>query len=103
MSGRMSATDRPPAVLSGGPGALGAGFFVAGVTFLAIGLVVPPRDALFWIAFCLLPLFLGVVTTILAMTLGKRLDAALTGGAARKAFQPPASSSLTRLTPWFTA
>ena len=94
MSGRMLATGRPQAVLSGRPGALGAGFFAAGLVFLAIGLLVSPRDAMFWIAFCLLPLLVGGVTTILAATFGERVDAALTGGGAQRAFQPPAATSL---------
>lgn len=94
MSGRMRAAERPVAVLSGGPGALGAGFFVAGLAALAVGLVMPPRDALFWVAFCFLPAFLGGVTAVLAMLLGGRLDAALTGGGARAAFPPQPAASL---------
>jgi hypothetical protein len=94
MSGRMRAAERPAALLSGGPGALGAGFFVAGLTALTIGLVMPPRDALFWVALCFLPVCLGGVTTVLAMLLGERLDAVLTGAGARAAFPPQAAASL---------
>jgi hypothetical protein len=61
MSGRMKAAAEPPTLLGGGAGMVAAGFLAAGIAFLAIGLLVPPRDALFWVAFALLPPLAGTI------------------------------------------
>lgn len=94
MSGRMKAAAEPPTLVGGGAGMVTAGFLAAGIAFLAIGLLVPPRDALFWVAFALLPLLVGTVGGILAATLGRRLDARLLGDGAAPAFKPPAAAAL---------
>ncbi|WP_137126810.1 hypothetical protein [Roseomonas sp. HF4] len=94
MSGRVKAAAEPPTLLGGGAGMVTAGFLAAGIAFLAIGLLVPPRDALFWVAFALLPLLAGTISAILAVALGRRLDARLLGDGTAKAFKPPAAAAL---------
>lgn len=75
----------------------GLAFLLAGMglTFLAVGLFVPPRDALFWVAFCLLPLFVGTIGGIIGTTLGRRLDAwAISSGAPAETVPAQAAAAL---------
>ena len=84
-----------PTLMSDGQRIVVAGMFAAGLTFFAIGMLMAPRDALFWVAFFLAPLFMATIAGILAIAPGRRLDARLlAGGGSAKAARPVAASAL---------
>lgn len=54
---------------------------LSGLAFAAVGLMVPPRGAAYWVAFLVAPALAGLAGHVLARGAGRRLDAwLLTGG-----------------------
>jgi len=94
MSGRVKVEAPAPVLVSGGPGRLAAALLAAGLGFVAVGLLLPPRGEVFWIAFAVLPPVLAALGAVLARTLGRRLDAGLLGGGEKQAYTPPPAAAL---------
>jgi hypothetical protein len=95
--GTLRQQDRPPApsetLLTDTQRRVMLGLLVAGIAYLLVGLLVPPRGGAFWAAFILAPPALGGVA---AMFGGRRgLDAwLLTGGKPKQAAHPVAAAAL---------
>lgn len=71
------------------------GMFAAGFTFFVIGLLVPPRGALFWIACLIAPALMGCLGGVLAIMPGRRVDARLLGaGEAQRQVAATAAAAL---------
>ncbi len=99
----MRATDRPPqqpeTLLTDGQRRMLLGLLAAGIACLLVGLVVPPRGALFWGLLLFVPAgsFLGGV--VLGGAPGRAIDAWLLGSnRPRAAFAPPAPAALPEAT-----
>jgi hypothetical protein len=65
---------------------------VAGIAWLLVGLLVPPRGALFWLCFALVPPALGGIAALFGGR--RRLDAWLIGGGTRPAVPATAPAAL---------
>jgi hypothetical protein len=95
--GTLRQQDRPPApaetLLTDMQRRVMFALLVAGITYVLIALLVPPRGGAFWAAFFLAPPILGGVA---AMFGGRRgLDAwLLTGGKPKQSAQPVAAATL---------
>lgn len=71
------------------------GLLAAGIGYLLVGLLVPPRGAAFWAAFIFAPPVLGCIAALFGGARGRGLDAwLLTSGRPRQAFQPIAPAAL---------
>ncbi|MBP0466474.1 hypothetical protein J5Y09_21275 [Roseomonas sp. PWR1] len=95
----MRAADRPPpepeALLTDGQRRMILALTAAGLACIAVGLVVPPRGALFWLMLALLPGLAGIAAFVMGGARGRAVDTWLLGGGGPKvAFQPPAPAAL---------
>ena len=93
MAAKPATDTEQQTLLSDGQRIVVAGLFAAGLTFLAVGALVSPRDALFWVAFLLGPPFMGCIGAILAIAPGRRLDAWLLAGGRPDQAAPPAAAA----------
>uniref|UniRef100_UPI0018DF9255 hypothetical protein n=1 Tax=Roseomonas rosulenta TaxID=2748667 RepID=UPI0018DF9255 len=93
----MRRQDRSPAppetLLTDAQRRLMLAMLVAGVAYLLVGLLVPPRGVLFWAMFLLAPPVLGGVAALFGSARG--IDAwLLSGGRPKQAWQPGIAASL---------
>lgn len=95
MAAGQAPGSEPPTLMSDGQRIVVSGMFAAGLTFFAIGALMAPRDALFWVAFFLAPLLVATIAGILAIAPGRRLDARLlAGGGPKQTLQAVAPTAL---------
>jgi hypothetical protein len=99
----MRAADRPPpepeALLTDGQRRMILALGATGIACLLVGLVVPPRGALFWLILLLVPGAVAITAFILGGARGRAIDMWLLGGGGpQAAFQPPAPAALPEAT-----
>lgn len=99
----MRATDRPPpqpeTLLTDGQRRMLLGLLAAGLACIIVGLVVPPRGALFWGLLLVVPAGSFIAGVALGGPPGRAIDALLLGSnRPRAAFAPPAPAALPEAT-----